>query len=87
MGIILAAASSYKNVSIPIDTIAVGEVGLTGEVRGVNMVEKRIKEAEKLGFKTCIIPETNKRQLKGEYKVNVIGVKNIHQAMNLLKLK
>ena len=87
LGIILASASSYKNVSIPIDTIAIGEVGLTGEVRSVNMVEKRIKEAEKLGFKTCIIPESNKKQLKGEYKSNIIGVKNIYQAMQFLKLR
>lgn len=86
LGIILAAASSYKNISIPIETMAIGEVGLTGEVRSVNMVEKRIKEAEKLGFKTCIIPESSKRQLKGEYKANIIGVKNIDEAMKYLKL-
>ena len=87
LGIILAAASSYKNISIPIETMAIGEVGLTGEVRSVNMVEKRIKEAEKLGFKTCIIPESSKRQLKGEYKSNIIGVKNIDEAMKYLKLR
>lgn len=87
LGIILAVASSYKNISIPIETMAIGEVGLTGEVRSVNMVEKRIKEAEKLGFKTCIIPESSKRQLKGEYKANIIGVKNIDEAMEYLKLK
>lgn len=87
LGIILAAASSYKNISIPIETMAIGEVGLTGEVRSVNMVEKRIKEAEKLGFKTCIIPESSKRQLKGEYKANIIGVKNIDEAMKYLKLR
>ena len=87
LGIILAAASSYKNICIPIGTMAIGEVGLTGEVRSVNMVEKRIKEAEKLGFKTCIIPESSKRQLKGEYKANIIGVKNIDEAMKYLKLR
>ena len=87
LGIILAATSSYKNISIPIETMAIGEVGLTGEVRSVNMVEKRIKEAEKLGFKTCIIPESSKRQLKGEYKANIIGVKNIDEAMKYLKLR
>ena len=87
LGIILAAASSFKGISIPLDTIAIGEVGLTGEVRSVNMVEKRIKEAEKLGFKTCIIPESCKKQIKGEYKANIIGVKNIYQAMQYLKLK
>ena len=87
LGIILASASSYKNISIPNDTVAIGEIGLTGEIRSVNMIEKRIKEAEKLGFKTCIIPEHNKKQLKGTYTSNIIGVKNIHEAMRYLKLK
>ena len=86
LGIVLASASSYKNISIPIDTIAIGEVGLTGEVRSVNMVEKRIKEAEKLGFKTCIIPEASKRQLKEKFNCTIIGVKNIYEAMKYLKL-
>ena len=44
LGIILASASSYKNISIPLETIAIGEVGLTGEVRSVNMIEKRSRE-------------------------------------------
>ncbi len=87
LGIILAAASSYKNISIPLDTIAIGEVGLTGEVRSVNMIEKRIKEAEKLGFKTCIIPHNNKKQIKGKYVSNIVGVKNIYEAMRYLKLR
>lgn len=87
LGIILAAASSFKNVSIPLNTIAIGEVGLTGEVRSVNQIEKRIKEAEKLGFKTCIIPETNKKVLKEKYSLDIIGVKNIVDSMKYLGLK
>lgn len=87
LGIILAAASSYKNIPIPQTTIAIGEVGLTGEVRAVNMIEKRLKEAEKLGFKTCIIPESNKKLLKEKINLDIIGVKNITDAMKYLKLK
>ena len=87
LGIILASASSYKNISIPLETIAIGEVGLTGEVRSVNMIEKRIKEAEKLGFNTCIIREHIIKVLKGTYSSYIIGVKNIHEAMQYLKLK
>ena len=87
LGIILSAASSFKNKSIPKDCIAIGEVGLTGEVRSINMIEKRIKEAEKLGFKTCIIPESNKKLLKENYKLDIIGVKNINEAMKKLGLK
>ena len=87
LGIILACTSSYKNISIPQDVVAIGEVGLTGEVRAVNMIEKRIKEAEKLGFKKCIIPESNKKLLKEEYKLDIIGVRNINEAIKELKLK
>lgn len=87
LGIILAVSSSFKNISIPKDVVAIGEVGLTGEVRSVNLIDKRIKEAEKLGFKTCIIPEINKRLLKEDYKIDIIGVKNINEAIKYLKLK
>ena len=61
--------------------------GLTGEIRAVNMIEKRIKEAEKLGFKTCIIPESNKKLLKDKFNLDIIGVRNIIDAMKFLKLK
>jgi len=87
LGIVLAAASSYKNMPIAKDIIVIGEVGLTGEIRAVNLVEKRIKEAEKLGFKTCIIPENNKKLLKEKYKLDIIGVKNINDAMKAVGLK
>ena len=81
LGIILAVASSYKNIPIPKDLVAIGEVGLTGEVRSVNMIEKRLKEAEKLGFKKCRIPENNKKLLKENYKLDIIGVRNIDDAI------
>lgn len=86
LGIILATASSFKNVSIPKGVIALGEVGLTGEVRTINMMEKRLKEAERLGFKKCIIPENNKKLLKESYKLDIIGVKNINEAMKAIGL-
>ena len=87
MGIILSCVSSFKNISIPQNVVAIGEVGLTGEVRPVNMIEKRIKEAEKLGFKKCIIPESNKKLLKDEFKLDIIGVRNINEAIKGLQLK
>ena len=86
LGVILSVASSYKNLSIPNDVVVIGEVGLTGEVRSVNFMEKRIKEVEKMGFKTCIIPESNKKLLKEKFKLDIIGVKNISEAMQTLKL-
>lgn len=87
LGIILAVASSYKDISIPDDIAVIGEVGLTGEVRSVNMIEKRIKEVEKMGFKKVIIPETNKKLLKENFKLDIIGCKDIIDAMKFLKLK
>ena len=61
--------------------------GLTGEVRAVNMIEKRIKEAEKMGFDTCIIPENNKKLLKEKYNLDIIGVKDVNQAIQYLGLR
>ena len=87
LGIIVAVASSYKNISIPKDMVVIGEVGLTGEIRTVSLMEKRLKEAEKLGFKTCIIPESNKKLLKEKYKLDIIGVKNINDVMKKMGLK
>ena len=87
LGIIATVASAYKNIPIPQSTVVMGEVGLTGEVRRINLIEKRLKEAEKLGFKTCIIPENNKKLLKESYKLDIIGVKNINEAMKAIGLR
>ena len=86
-GICCVAASSFKNIAIPKDTVIMGEVGLTGEVRRINMIEKRLKEAEKLGYKTCIIPENNKKYLEDNYKLEIIGVKSIIEALKILGIK
>ena len=87
LGIVCVCASSFKNIPIPKDTVIMGEVGLTGEVRRINMIEKRLKEAEKLGFKRCIIPENNKKYLEESFKMEIIGVKNIGEALRILKIK
>ncbi|MBQ9280161.1 MAG: DNA repair protein RadA [Clostridia bacterium] len=87
LGIALAVVSSFKNIPLPKDLVAIGEIGLTGEVRVVNSIEKRIKEAEKLGFKTCLIPQNNKKQLKYKGNINIIGVANVNEAMKTCNLK
>ena len=84
LGILAATVSSFKNIPIDADTVVLGEVGLTGEIRSVNLVEKRLKEVEKLGFKKCIIPESNKKLLKEKYKLDIIGANNIKQVLNVL---
>ena len=87
LGMIVVTASSFKNISIPKNMVIMGEVGLTGEVRRINLIEKRLKEAEKLGFKTCIIPESNKKVLKDNFKLDIIGVKDVNEAMKKIGLK
>lgn len=84
LGIVMALVSSYKNRPIDEKMIVFGEVGLSGEVRAVNMPEQRVAEAKKLGFETCIIPEVSKDMVKGIKGIKVIGVKTINDAMNLL---
>ena len=51
------------------------------------MIDKRLKEAEKLGFKKCIIPESNKKLLKDSYKLDIIGVRNINEAIKVLGIR
>jgi DNA repair protein RadA/Sms len=87
LGTCLVVASSFKNYALPKDMVAIGEVGLTGEIRAVNMIEKRIKEVEKMGFKTCFIPESNKKLLKDSFKIDIIGVRTINEAMQKVGLK
>ncbi|MEQ2549027.1 DNA repair protein RadA [Dorea ammoniilytica] len=84
LGIVMAIVSSYKNQSISPGTIVFGEVGLSGEVRAVSMSEQRVAEARKLGFKTCIMPQVSKDMLKKIEGIEVIGVKSVNQAMNLI---
>ena len=70
LGIVCSLASGFRNFVIPDDIALIGEVGLTGELRSVNHIEKRIAEIEKLGFKKCIIPKNNQTALKA-FKTSV----------------
>jgi len=81
LAIVLAILSSYKNKALDSNTIVFGEIGLTGEVRAVNMAEQRVIEAEKMGFDVCILPQINKDNIKNS-KIKLIGVKNIREIMN-----
>ena len=84
LGIAMAIVSSFKNKVIDDKTVAFGEVGLSGEVRGVSMVEQRVGEAAKLGFTTCIIPEVNCARLRPVKGIRVIGVKTVQDAVDLI---
>lgn len=83
LGIIAAIASSFRNQEIDEGTIIIGEVGLAGEVRAVNFMEKRINEAMKMGFKTCIIPQNNVVSLKDKYQMKIFGVQNVNEMLDI----
>ena len=84
LGIVMAIASSYKNRPIDEDTIVFGEVGLSGEVRAVTMPEQRVSEAKKLGFKRCIVPAVSMKTIGKMEGIEILGVENVNQAMNLV---
>ena len=84
LGIAMSVASSFKNRPIDDKMAAFGEIGLSGEVRAVSMIEQRIQEAAKLGFGTCVIPEVCRKQLKPMKNVKVIGVSSVQDAIELI---
>jgi DNA repair protein RadA/Sms len=69
------------------DSVVFGEVGLSAEVRSVSQVALRINEAEKLGFKNCILPKNNLKTRAGfeKTKLNLIGVENVREALDNLR--
>lgn len=81
LGVVAAIASSYRNVAVPADTAVFGEVGLTGEVRGVLQAEARAREAQTLGFKKLIVPASNKKGLEKLLGIRVVGVRNLDEAL------
>jgi DNA repair protein RadA/Sms len=80
LGIVLAIISSKKDIVIDDRTICFGEVGLSGEVRGVSMAEQRVLEAKKLGFETCVLPQVSLGALKNIKGIRLIGVRNVQEA-------
>lgn len=84
LSVALALISSLKDVPIRDDTLAIGEIGLGGELRSISFCEQRIKEAERLGFKRCIIPKHNLKTLSEGFKGNIeiVGARNVNEAFN-----
>jgi DNA repair protein RadA/Sms len=84
LGIASAIVSSLRDTPIDSQTVAVGEVGLGGEIRAVNQPERRIQEAEKLGFNKVIIPKNNLRNIHKSLSTEIIGVETIDEALKIL---
>lgn len=84
LGVVAAIASSFRNLQISPETAVFGEVGLTGEVRGVLQAQTRAREAQTLGFTKLILPESNKKGLEKLLGMRVVGVRNLDEAMSEL---
>ncbi len=84
LAIVMALASSFKNSAIDEKTVIFGEVGLAGEVRSVSSAEQRVREAAKLGFRRCILPKSCVVKMSDGLGIEVIGVANVSEAIELL---
>ncbi len=87
LGVVCAIASSFRNTPIEASTVLIGEVGLTGEVRAVSQIDKRIMEAQRIGFKNCIIPAGNLKAISESKllkEISIKGVENVQEALNIL---
>ena len=84
LGLILALVSSYKDIAIDEKTIAFGEVGLSGEIRSVNMAQQRVQEAKKLGFETVLMPKVSMKALQKVEGIRIIGLETVRDAMQYL---
>ena len=78
---ILAIASSHKDIPVGGDLAAIGEVGLTGEIRNVTALSQRFSEVSRLGFKRCIVPAAAKGKLQAPEGLEVIFVRNVREAI------
>ena len=85
LGIALSLISSLTDTVIPGDLIAIGELGLAGECRGVSNVEGRVKEAARLGFNKILIPQHNKTSIPAIDGVEIIPIKNVYDLLKLLR--
>ncbi len=84
LGIISTTASSFLNKPIPRKTVTFGEVGLSGEVRGVSQTELRLKEAVKLGFSRCLLSKKSIKTLKTTVDMELIGVSSVMELLEVL---
>ncbi len=84
LSVALALASSLRDVPIDDETIAFGEIGLSGEIRSVSRVDSRVREAVRLGFKRCIVPYSAKKLLNSVKDVELVFVKTLGEALKII---
>ena len=81
---VVAIASSYLDKPVPSHMAAIGEVGLSGEIRSINHMEQRLSEVQRLGFTQCIVPEHRVKEMKELPHLELLPVQNVAQALQLL---
>jgi DNA repair protein RadA/Sms len=83
LAVALAVCSSFRNAAVDAGAVVFGEVGLTGEVRGVSNPEIRVREAAKLGFRTCVLPRANLARIgAAEREIACCGVSTLEEAVD-----
>jgi len=87
LGVCAAIATAQTDTCIPPDMVFIGEVGLSGEIRQVSQIAKRLSEAKKLGFKTAVVPKQSLKNTKVPDGMAVIGVSTVAEALNLIRKK
>ena len=81
LAVLLAVASSYRDTPVPNDLVAIGEIGLTGEIRAVSHMNVRLAEVARLGFKQCVVPKKTSEKLEIPDGLKVYHVRNICEAI------
>ena len=84
LGVLVAVASSFRDVPADSGTVLIGEVGLGGEVRTVNQIERRLNEAAKLGFTQAIIPKSNLKGITAPAGLEMVGIERVSEALDLV---
>ena len=84
LGITISVASSFLDKPVHPKIVVFGEVGLTGEVRGISQAEVRVREAVRLGFEQCVLPKTNRERIKKGDSIQLRGVESLREVVKLL---
>ena len=81
LAIVIAAASAAQDKPVPDTLAAIGEVGLTGEIRAVSQLSQRLAEVRRLGFDRCVIPRSGTREIKAPDGLELLRARNIREAI------
>jgi DNA repair protein RadA/Sms len=87
LAVAVAIASSFRDVPVAADLAVVGEIGLSGELRTVSQLSRRLSEAAKLGFRRCLLPKGARRKKDTPSEIEVIGVRSVAEALEIALVK